>query len=390
MLFVALIGCVFMFAVANVAARTLGNIAASVAAFVSIAPAMMLMIFSPAILINWVLLMAIGIAGAVRRTDAAVFGRKSIAALAVAMAASSGVAVYGIVTPSELERKFPLESMETRLPYEQGLSATSAAVAPSPEVHEHLQDLEQRVSHPRMFLRNRALSQLHQSMVMEFINSSGFGVGRMTHLGEGFITKYSPNDPISLAPLDESECETPATAIATAVPAPDELWKTHAENYLKFVYPEGFGYIKSRTHVVGFVGHGFGDRRLRNGHPDGPAAAEPVGQAVELDGNWRISQLELVSLLKFDAPRVYVSEHLPQMTELKNASTRALTDFEADGLINLQNGEDFAVESEPHRTRVLGSLRAVKQCLECHNVEHGQLLGAFSYEFRRVISSETD
>ena len=390
MLFVALIGCVFMFAVANVAARTFGNIAASVAAFLSILPAILLMVFSPAMLINWVLLVTIGIAGAVRKTDAAVFGRRSIAAFAIAMATSSGVAVYGIVTPSELERRFPRESMETRLPYEQGLSATSAAVATSPEVHEHLQDLEQRISRSRPFLRNRALSQLHQSMVMEFINSSGFGVGRMTHLGEGFITKFSANTPISLPALDKFEYETPATTVATTMPAPDQLWKTHTENYLNFVYPEGFGYIKNRRQVVGFIEHGFGDRRFRNGHPDGPAAAKPVGHAAELDGNWRISQLELVSLLKFDAPRVYVSKHLPQMKELKNASTRALSEFEADGLIDLQNGEDFAVASEPHRTRVLGSLRAVKQCLECHNVERGQLLGAFSYEFSQITSSETD
>jgi len=382
MLFGALIGCVFMFAVANVAARMFGNIAGSLAAFVCILPPMMMMFFSPAILINWVLLMAIGIAGAVRRTDAAVFGRKSIAALAVAMVASSGIAVYGIVTPSELEQKFPRESMETRLPYEQIPAVAPAAVAARPEVQEHLQDLEYRLSRYRIFLRNRALSQLHRSMVSQFINSSGFGVGRMTHLDEKFITTHSTNDPISLSPLDESECEIPATALPTPSLSPNDLWNTHVENYLNFVNPEGFGYIKSRTHVVGFVAHGFGDRKIRHGRP--------AGHAVQLDGNWRISQLELVSLLKFDAPRVYVSEHLPQMTELKNAKTRSLTDFEADALINLQNGEDFAVESESHRTRVLGSLRAVKQCLECHNVEHGRLLGAFSYEFRRVISSETD
>jgi hypothetical protein len=32
---------------------------------------------------------------------------------------------------------------------------------------------------------------------------------------------------------------------------------------------------------------------------------------------------------------------------------------------------------------MLGSLRAQKQCLECHRVPHGSLLGAFSYELRR-------
>ena len=32
---------------------------------------------------------------------------------------------------------------------------------------------------------------------------------------------------------------------------------------------------------------------------------------------------------------------------------------------------------------MLGSLRATKECLQCHRVEHGALLGAFSYELLR-------
>jgi hypothetical protein len=36
---------------------------------------------------------------------------------------------------------------------------------------------------------------------------------------------------------------------------------------------------------------------------------------------------------------------------------------------------------------MLGSLRAAKQCLDCHNVQRGELLGAFSY---RLTLAEDD
>ena len=37
------------------------------------------------------------------------------------------------------------------------------------------------------------------------------------------------------------------------------------------------------------------------------------------------------------------------------------------------------------RSEVEGSIRAVKQCLSCHSVERGELLGVFSYALRREL-----
>ena len=77
--------------------------------------------------------------------------------------------------------------------------------------------------------------------------------------------------------------------------------------------------------------------------------------------------------------RVYLSEHLPRMDELRNAETRALDEFEQRALPQLHDGEDTVVEQGLNQIRMLGSVRAAKQCLDCHSVRRGDLLGAFSY-----------
>ena len=48
------------------------------------------------------------------------------------------------------------------------------------------------------------------------------------------------------------------------------------------------------------------------------------------------------------------------------------------------------VEATTNRIRMLGSLRASKQCLECHRGHYGALLGAFSYELLRDPRKPTE
>ena len=49
-----------------------------------------------------------------------------------------------------------------------------------------------------------------------------------------------------------------------------------------------------------------------------------------------------------------------------------------------RNGEDLVTDATVNRIHLLGAVRAARQCLDCHNVERGALLGAFSYELRRT------
>ena len=96
--------------------------------------------------------------------------------------------------------------------------------------------------------------------------------------------------------------------------------------------------------------------------------------------NFQLVRLELVSLLKHETPVAYVSKHLPQMDELRDAPTRPLDDFERHALDRLRSDEDLVIDDAPNRIRMVGSLRAGKDCMECHSVRRGELLGAFSYE----------
>ena len=76
-----------------------------------------------------------------------------------------------------------------------------------------------------------------------------------------------------------------------------------------------------------------------------------------------------------------MKENHPRKDQLLEVPIRALDDFERDNLRLMWRGEDLAVEMKGERMRVLGSIRATKQCLSCHDAHRGDLLGAFSYHF---------
>ena len=150
-----------------------------------------------------------------------------------------------------------------------------------------------------------------------------------------------------------------------ALPSDSLTDKLHLGALVDFVNADGFGYARDREHVAGFLSH-----RMSS------VPALPTEQ-------WLTRRVELVSLLKHDEPMVYVSKYLPNMDQLREAPVRPLDAFEQRTLAKLRTGDDVIVESGSDRIRMLGSLRAGKQCLECHSVERGALLGAFSYELIR-------
>lgn len=99
----------------------------------------------------------------------------------------------------------------------------------------------------------------------------------------------------------------------------------------------------------------------------------------------QLKSLELVSLLKYDVPKVYVSDRFPDMKLLSKAKTRDLDSFESSSLKKLFGGEFVVVDESPQRMQVLGAVHAGETCIECHAVKQGELLGAFSYKFNRVM-----
>jgi hypothetical protein len=290
-------------------------------------------------------------------------------------------------------QKFPFESMSERLAYEnhfretskEGISKLDSVSVPRDRKTgvkatslNRLNEIEGRIEAEADWRRTQGLEDLHAEKVAQFIESPGFGVERQ--MARNMIYDDSKElDPISLPSSnykypDESKTNSePGRLVDSGIndnaavnePTKERLEKFHLEGFIDFVNSSGFGYIKDRENVSGFQPHRFSKM-----------------PKIETGQRWVIQDLELISLLKHEQPVAYISEHLPRMDELREAKTRPLNAFERDALEVLRRGEDLKVQNAPREIRMLGSIRAVKQCLQCHDVERGDLLGAFSYRLR--------
>ena len=103
-----------------------------------------------------------------------------------------------------------------------------------------------------------------------------------------------------------------------------------------------------------------------------------------LKQEWQINRMELVSLLKFDEPAVYIYAELPEMEKLKEAKVRPLNRFEQARLQVLREDSDEHFEANLNRVKMVGALHSTKSCTDCHRVKQGELLGAFSYDIFRI------
>lgn len=296
------------------------------------------------------------------------------------------------------KKKYAYQSLRGRLAYE------NKAIAPaklSPAVAERLKSVDE--FYDRAIFQDRraiSLAMLHGENVDKFVKSPGFGFSRMQSPGPAYLQEERKIESIPLAtasPLSEGDAslglttklvdEAAAASPATnpwRMPTTAEADRLHNNVKHSFAGALGFGYVKSVDQVAGFQPHGMTEA------PSAPVDTARVSyekrQEVEyhdVDKRWKTVRLELVSLLKHETPRVYVSENLPRMDELSSVKTRELNAFETAALKKLVDGEDLDTASTPNRIEMMGSLRATKECRECHQVPHGTLLGAFSYELRR-------
>jgi hypothetical protein len=276
-------------------------------------------------------------------------------------------------TVDELRKKYPFESITGRLDYEPAGAEAFAKSDPPPKATDatlkRLAGHEQGIDFQnRWGQRVESLKRLHSSEAQKFIDRDGFGISRMPT--PSYMLLDLPDAPtIPFVSVRDGDKE-PATSPKEAAKPPkdDELAGFNQAGISNFLDPNSFGYVKDREHVAGFRPHQF------RGMPTLPA-----GKTEQ----WAVIRLELVSLLKHDAPCAYVTNALPRMEDAKNAPTRPLIPFEEKGLKALKAGDDLATESSGDSIRMLGSLRAGKQCLECHEVKRGDLLGAFSWELQR-------
>lgn len=213
-------------------------------------------------------------------------------------------------------------------------------------------------------LRTKTFEHIHKNAVEQFISSPGFGVGRMWP----DRVKYE-----DLEITDARRIEFFRTFdgirdlnnLDFSLPVDSSFYHLHDHNSIDFASPLSFGFVKQRKQVAGFESH----------------SLHKTVFASDGLNNWKCAKVELVSLLKFDSPRVYVSDELPAMDKLKGAATRTPDSFEEESLESLRRGNDLEVQKSDNAMRMVGSLRAASTCLKCHEAERGELLGAFSYRF---------
>ena len=276
-----------------------------------------------------------------------------------------------------LREQFPVESLAQRLAYE---TPRSSSRPPLPHEKDGtpatkaLRDLEDRIEDSFSF-RTYSLRRLHEDSVADFIDSPGFGISRDVRPRKEYI-ELPQIEPLTLPHATEeppiTAAPVPVASVSDAIPilpVEEALHETHQSSVIDFVNAKGFGFVKDREHVTGFQAHHF--------------HAVPQLKSLVQTERWRIQSLELVSLLKHEQPVAYLSKHLPRMDELRDAPTRPLSSFEKRALAELQKSEDLRTETATNRIDMLGSIRALNQCLACHRVQRGDLVGAFSYTLVR-------
>lgn len=254
----------------------------------------------------------------------------------------------------EWQQSVPFESLHDRVP----LSSRRGELA-----GRELWDRLESESRPPIGGRSWAIQIVHSDRVNLFHRAMGFGSMRMVH----FDPKGKHFEPDLTPPVPQPERYDP-NAVSLGEDVPDEVRKPfpelHGSSLLDFSYPDGFGYVKDRTAVAGFRPHRFS------------RVPEPVEK-------WEVRRVELVGLLLNPTPKVYVSENLPRMADVKRLPTREPDAFEADGLKAIRDGDDLYSRGDDRDARLVGAIRSVTQCVECHGGNHGDLLGAFSYRLRR-------
>jgi hypothetical protein len=256
---------------------------------------------------------------------------------------------------------------------------------------------EERLRREGIFHRVRSLAVLHQVQVEKFVTNPGFGHMRLVP------TRYPmPETP----PKDWSEADRgePVTLPKTGgffnpsedkkgptLPSTIALAGFHMSTTHEFIRPDSWGLVKSKKEVAGFRPHtleyipdGHARQRLDLDNPIKDAAGRVT--KYPLVERWAVRKVELIGLLMHDAPVVYLNAEgkLPSMKAAKEAGTRELTEFEANGLKDLAAGKEFvSVDATTNHLRMVGAIRMADACMKCHDGKRGDLLGAFSYDLVR-------
>lgn len=108
------------------------------------------------------------------------------------------------------------------------------------------------------------------------------------------------------------------------------------------------------------------------------SAIEAPREVIHVAGrNYRVTHMQLVSIVDRDAPVAYTTLMAPTKESIKTASKRKLETYELAAIAELESGKEVQVDEA--RSLVFGALRADHSCLKCHAGKAGDLFGAFRY-----------
>lgn len=266
----------------------------------------------------------------------------------------------------DLKMKIPFVSIAERLPNPIDPLAAGAKPRFDEEILERTESkVEVELDRSAQYDGRLAqLKELHDKQLSRFVSAEGFGSMRMPNPSIYTIKsrrsetapQARPEPPPAWSPGEPGPRHQPTKEVAAVIE------KLHGEGIVDFASVDDFGYFKSREAVSGFLPH-----RLSKL----PVQIEPSPIAV--------ARVYLVGLVVHKEPVVYLTDKLPTMEKVTQMPTREPDAFEKSGIEALRAGKELHWRGGDRLTRVLGAIRATRQCVVCHSCPRGQLLGAFSY-----------
>ena len=304
----------------------------------------------------------------------------------------------------DLKEQFPFVSLEQRLAYEKrydnpghtNYDQYSRDVDPEIKIQDHDLDhldfawYDQNVGYSQLTFRQQNLLRIHSDAYRQFVGLPEFGIKRMRvfrpeQMPELTIKNVVLKSPTTFWPgmLDPDRFERfEDEPYLFFYEFPRDPWSTFVFPYRpdenEFLYhftasqdfldANSFGLTGKYLETMGFVEHAF--------------HFAPPGLEIE-NQRWQLTQLQLVSIDRFEIPRAYVLDSLPRMDQLNtdNVDTRKLNDFELAALKKLQAGQQVVFKADNQTVEMVGALRSRGSCMECHSAKKNELLGAFTYRF---------
>lgn len=290
--------------------------------------------------------------------EAAGYWRPALLAFVTAYLLMTWISWPSIRKAWQLREEFPVESLEQRLPFRE-IPATEAPLFPQMDGELSIFENEiELVWREQSSIQRDMFRRLHESKVETFVNAPGFGVARLIRQPNPRILSRGHRSNELIPQATPNEADSKSRSLDDSASSADRL-QFHRQLSIDFSHPLGYGYLDDQRRVTGFQSHRFSE----------PAGAE-------------VLRLELLGLVVHPEPVVYVSDHLPAMHELRAAPTRSPDEFERASLEKLRLGESIVSASSAEGNRMLGAIRSGTRCVTCQGGRRGDLLGAFSYQWR--------